>query len=115
MTKFTIPIKLETNNALLRMHWAKRRRYQRGIKEQIWTTIPFRCNNGAPRSKKIVKILYLTKRRQDPDNFVASLKFLIDAMVELELLKDDSPECMALHAEQRKAPKEAYQVRVEIL
>lgn len=114
MIKFEIPVRLIIANKLNTMHWGARRKYAAMLKDEVFCAVPYRCNIGAPRAKRSIKILYLTKRLQDPDNFIASLKYLIDAFTKLELIKDDSEKYIQLYATQKVDRKRAYKVMIEI-
>lgn len=69
---------------------------------------------GRPRVKKLVNVLYVTKKLQDKDNLYASMKPLMDALVDLELIKDDSPQWCQLVVRQRSDYERAYKVIIEI-
>jgi hypothetical protein len=57
---------------------------------------------GVGAQKKIVKILISHKRYFDVDNAYAACKPILDAMVGLGWLKDDSPEWLELRVDQEK-------------
>ena len=114
MIKFEIPVKLVNNNEYIRMHWTKRKIYHGLIKDEIYCAVPFKCNNGKPRAKKRVSVLYITKARKpyDKDNLYGMCKPLVDRLRELELIRDDSPEYLDLYVNYKRGSE--YKVKVEI-
>lgn len=118
--------KLFTHNEMKRWYnaprnkgWAIYRSYKDALEKDIKTGITSESGAillglGAPRVKKTVKVLYITKRLQDKDNFYASLKPLMDALVDLEIIKDDSPMWCKLVADQRSDSANAYKVVIEV-
>ena len=114
MIKFEIPVKLINNNTYLRMHWAKRKQYHQCLEDEIYCAVPYKCNNGPPRAKKTVRMTYITKAKKpyDKDNLYGMCKPVVDRLVDLELLRDDSPDCLDLHAYFKRGDK--YKLIVEI-
>jgi len=119
--------KLFTHNEMKRWYngprnrgWAVYAGYKKALEKYIKNGI---CDSsqaiilglGPPRVKKTVKVLYITKRLQDEDNFYASLKPLLDALVDLEVIKDDSADWCKLIANQRSDWDEAYKVIIEVV
>jgi hypothetical protein len=124
MLRIEIPRKMFTNNEIKRWYNNPRGRFtgakmyaswKETLKEEIFFAVPSHCNIGAPRVKKGVKVLYITKKKQDKDNFYASLKPLLDSMVDLELIRDDSEEWITLIATQKVDTKEAYKIVIEVI
>lgn len=116
--------KLATNNELRRWAnspsgkgWAIYAAYKNKLKEALKTGVLEGCikpGMGCKEERKLVTVMYTTKKLQDKDNFYASLKPLLDALVELDCLIDDSPKWCDLKAEQISIPSEAYKVLVRI-
>jgi hypothetical protein len=117
--------KLFTNNEMKRWYngprnkgWAIYRSYKDTLEKDIKNGVVqgrVLLGLGKPRVKKGVKVLYITKKLQDKDNFYASLKPLMDALVDLDCIKDDSPEWCQLIAEQRSDYGKAYKVIIEVI
>jgi hypothetical protein len=123
MLRIEIEGKVFTNNEIKRWYSNPKGRFvgakmyagwKNKLKDMIFVECASYCNNGAPRSKKGVKILYITKRKQDKDNLYASMKPVLDAMVDLQLIKDDSEEWIKLVVSQKTDTKEAYKLIIEI-
>jgi Holliday junction resolvase RusA-like endonuclease len=80
------------------MHWGPRKRYG-----DLWRTL-IRAeidNSHKPCRKKMrVVISQMRKRLLDPDNLVASVKPILDALVDWKLIKDDSNEWIELDVRQ---------------
>jgi hypothetical protein len=116
--------KLFTNNEMKRWYngprnkgWAIYRSYKNQLEELIRYSVVegvIRPGLGKPRVKRLVQVLYITKKLQDKDNFYASLKPLMDALVDLDCIKDDSPQWCKLVADQRSDYGSAYRVIIEI-
>lgn len=109
----TLPVKLVINNQLHRMHWAKKARYQSDL---VWQLIAAMGRNKPPKASqhRTLSIMACVKRFQDDDNFIGSLKPLIDALRDKKvgLLVDDNAEWLTLSAEQKKAKD--YSVEISI-
>lgn len=125
MLRIEFEKKLFTHNEMKRWYngpknkgWAIYRGYKEQLENLIKTNVTagvITPGMGKPRSKKGVKILYITKKMQDKDNFYASLKPLMDALVDLDCIKDDSTEWCMLKADQRSDYDNAYRVIIEVL
>lgn len=86
-----------SNNQLLNLHWAKRRRVKRDFHYALLDALDGeRLEVG---KKSVVIHLYLP-RRFDPDNAMGGCKPLIDAMREVGLLSNDSLRWIDLTIEQ---------------
>ena len=86
-------------------HWAVYKK----LKAQWMKDIHYGASNPNNRlaiaklpEKRYVRILIQHKRLFDVDNAYASCKPILDAMVELGYLKDDSPDFLDLRVEQEK-------------
>ena len=102
-------------NTLIRMHWAKRKKKQQEIIEDITQnnpkalTTPFGCP---------VDILYTRKstRYMDWDNAAGSFKLIGDALVTLGIILDDNPNVVInFQVKQQKVKKrdeQGYEVLI---
>ena len=98
---------LVSPNKMLRMHWAVRRKLKREIVAELELRVmPFLLKNEIPfRKCHIVVERHISGRHKfmDPDNLVGSMKMLIDAMRELGIINDDTPEHVVITARQEKS------------
>lgn len=90
-----------TANARLRDHWTAK-----SHEAKTWRTL-VRCVCGLPHfgdvlGKVRVTIRMVRARLQDPDNRVASVKPLLDALTKAGWLFDDDGEHLELHVEEVK-------------
>lgn len=101
---------LVSPNKMLRMHWAVRRKLKREIIAELELRVmPFLMKNEIPFQKcHIVVERHISGRHKfmDPDNLVGSMKMLIDAMRELGIINDDTPEDVVITARQEKSPSD---------
>lgn len=76
--------------------------YGRHRQAKLWRTEVHVAmgRRAQPPEKARVTITVYRARRQDPDNAVASVKPVLDAMVKTGWLKDDRHECLELHVEE---------------
>lgn len=84
-------------NMTVRWHWARRARERRTWRDAtVWA-----AREALPRSSLsgqfkpvsvIVTFVYGVKRTRDRDNLVASLKPVLDGLVDARVLKNDGPE-----------------------
>jgi hypothetical protein len=100
----------KTHNDRLRSHWRAQRR-----ETKDWALM-VRAACGLPQCGQVqgkckVTITLYRKRLQDPDNAVASVKPVVDALVRNGWLVDDSPEYLDLKVVEMKAKEP----RTEIL
>lgn len=106
MINLTLPIVTKSNNQLLRMHWAVRRRIKVSYMDELLVAIresKYANRELLTNKKRKCHIISFRKRLLDADNLVGGLKPLIDCLVEWKLLKDDSPEFVELKIEQKKS------------
>lgn len=90
-----IPI---THNCFLRLHWSKRAKDK---EEWKFLLLPHYKIRNIVEGKKIeLTIIIYRHRIQDPDNRVASLKNLIDALKEMRFLVDDNDKWLVLNLPQ---------------
>ena len=111
-----IPSITPSNNELIRMHHFARGRLKDNLIKQLAVAIN---NSGlqvtqmtAP-GKRAVKITSYRKGVLDKDNLVGGMKVLIDAIKDIGLLWDDSPEHMVLIPRQHKDKKTRTEIYIE--
>jgi Holliday junction resolvase RusA-like endonuclease len=95
----------KTHNDRLRSHWRTQRR-----ETKDWVLM-VRAACGLPQFGKVqgrckVTITLYRKRLQDPDNAVASVKPVLDALVRNGWLVDDSAEYLELHVKEEKSKEQ---------
>lgn len=106
MIKLALPIVTESNNRLLRMHWAVRRRLKVSYMDELLVALnesKYTSRELEAKGKRECHIISCRKRKLDHDNLVGGMKPLIDCLVEYRLLKDDNPDNVNLVAEQKKS------------
>lgn len=86
-----IPVGPNGRFGLMRMHWTKRRKYAEKWEWQVRKAMGYPGILEAPPDKARVTITQHRKRVMDTDNLYASCKVLLDALVNWQLLYDDSP------------------------
>ena len=111
--KIILPLVTMTNNELIGLHWATRRKMKTAY---MWELTAVGANDPKYKAemgeRRRITIFSYRKQLCDPDNFFGGLKILIDAMVEMDLLCDDSPKYMELIAFQDA--KKPYRTEVLI-
>jgi Holliday junction resolvase RusA-like endonuclease len=88
---FTIPGELPGLNEIIEA--AKRCRYTYADMKEIFTTQICWIVKGKPKTKNpvIVKITWFAKSmRRDPDNVMAGQKFIMDALVKMGIIHNDT-------------------------
>lgn len=102
---FEVPIIIPSNNVLLKMHWAQRRRFAEQCKHDVW--FAYRgAGYKRPKSPPVrakVRIISLRKKLLDKDNLYGGTKYLIDALVSHRFIYDDDPAHIRLTVEQQKS------------
>lgn len=86
----TLPVPLSLANT--RLHWAAKVRAKHEWQARALATEPrlLRDRPAKPlEAVEIVAVFYLVRKR-DPDNAAASLKWVLDLLVQLGWLKDDN-------------------------
>jgi len=118
--KLILKSKMKTHNELKRMWSNPRPHVGRALYRAYRDLLKIAIRDQLPKSyaavqvKRTVVVVYFTKRLQDKDNFMASLKPLLDTLVELDLIRDDSPKWIKLIAEQEIDSGKAYRADIEI-
>ena len=117
--ELNFPVDLNTANEILRMNRFKRNRIFKKIYSDVYYMV---LQKGRPDNLVIkchLTFIHYTHRKQDPDNFVTSLKPYIDALKAkyAKVIVDDSYEVIqSLKTEQiniKKAEKERLYIKVE--
>lgn len=86
-----------SNNRLLRMHYRNRKRLKDSFLWEIKVNLSEQDIEINPDpEKRRLSIVSFRKNLMDQDNFIGGLKLLIDGLVDLGLLYDDSPEFLEL-------------------
>ena len=89
-----------SNNRLLRMHWAQRRKLAQKWQWLVWLEV-FRLGfPSLPPGKLAVRITRRSHHRMDADNLAGSAKIVLDALRYTHLIADDSPAHITLTCEQ---------------
>ena len=104
--KMTLPL-APSQNQLLRMHWAKRKRIQKDFEWSIVQQVGNR--NSAMRGVHVTITRKSVGVEPDPDNLTASAKLILDALQRVNVIKDDSPQYISLAVERERAKKRIEQ------
>jgi Holliday junction resolvase RusA-like endonuclease len=109
--KINLPL-APSQNQLLRMHWAKRKKRQKDFEWLIVQAVGnWRCRAPVP----VLDGVHITITRKscgvepDPDNLTASAKLILDALQRVNVIKDDSPKSISLKVMWEKAKKKTDQ------
>lgn len=102
MIHFEIPLRVPLLNQLLRMHWAKRRKWSRDIAWAIRAALPANQYPASPLKKCRIHIERESTREPDEDGLYGSAKPVLDALqppskrhpLGLGIIADDSPRCL---------------------
>ena len=90
--KIILPIVTPSNNELLRMHWVARWKLKEAYQ---WELVAVGAHNPKYKVKgkenRIVRFMSFRPGMLDTGNLAGGFKELEDAMVDMELLFDDSP------------------------
>ncbi len=112
--RFTILKKIESNNKLLRMHWAARAKEKTAWMEEVMWAMPIGSRGRHEGKKKVLEIVSHRVRLLDKDNLVGGCKQLIDSIVYFGLMPDDSPKHCELHVKQVKCEKGKERTTIRI-
>lgn len=117
MIDVTLPISLPRANALLRMHWSKRRKLRTDyLNELLVAGVRSQPREHERKRVTITRILGPGQRRFDRDNLHASVKQLCDALTYKGLIFDDNPGWIDLSVDEdtgNRSQGPAVRVRVE--
>ncbi len=113
LCKIILPIVTMSNNELIRMHFRTRMKMKETYQ---WELVVVGANDPKYKAefgeRRRVTIISYRKQLCDPDNFVGGLKILLDSLIELDLICDDSPKYLELVALQEM--KKPYQTVITI-
>lgn len=113
IVKIILPLVTMTNNELIRMHFRTRMKMKESY---MWQLTAIGANDPKYKAefgeRRRITVISYRKRLCDADNFYGGLKLLIDSLLEIDLICDDSPKYMELVALQEV--KKPYQTEVEI-
>ena len=104
--KMTLPL-APSQNQLLRMHWAKRKRIQKDFEWSIVQQVGNR--SSALRGVHVTITRKSVGVEPDPDNLTASAKLILDALQRVNAIKDDSPKNISLKVTWERASKKTDQ------
>ncbi len=87
-----VPVGPNGPGGLFRMHWRKRKKYRVDWYWLIRSAYPsnFQIQEFSASERRLVHIHQVRKRLMDPDNLVASCKVLLDNLIALNIIRDDS-------------------------
>lgn len=113
------PPGLNGNDGLLRMHWSGRKRLAARLELMLMQALAA-GQIQVERPKGKVRVTYVRSYRANPmdeDNLAASAKPVLDALVKLGVLVNDSPEHVELKPLQRRRGEigKHFQLRIEPL
>jgi len=91
ITEFTIPVRLPSANTFERMHWAEKYR----LKNEMRILIMYIFKKKKIKYKNVdyieIELSFSQKRRRDKMNYITPAdKLIIDNLVELGIIPDDS-------------------------
>lgn len=91
--KMYIPFRLDGMNEVIgkaRTHWSKSSKHKAEQQDMVWLGIRQSKLNPITRPFKM-DILYVERNdKRDPDNISSAKKFILDALQEAEIIKNDS-------------------------
>lgn len=111
ITDFEIDFPTPSGNRYARMHWAAKRRLKKAfiLHSRIGASGARRCPAGEHRC---VTIERHGSRLLDPDNLAWGAKPLLDALVVVDLLEDDSPKHATVVYAQKKSTRKDEHMRI---
>ena len=95
-----LPLQIQSANKILRQHWAVRSRAKKEYALFVRNQMKTRGIVKAECKKYKLTIISYRKRLLDFDNLVLGCKGLIDAMIDENLIYDDSPDYIDVTYEQ---------------
>lgn len=89
-----------SRNAIDKLHWSTRAKHRKEWEEAIWAE----CNGRPPKTTRKIQLIITSIRSRllDKDNLWGGCKQLIDSMVRLGIIKDDSENWLDLEIRQIK-------------
>lgn len=105
-------------NRVLRMHWNKRRLYNREIMQEVWLAKNRKPIHGRPQLRDVdvaIELSLFRQKEMDVDNAVAACKPIIDALVEVGILAaDDYGDVNDVSVTQIRGPRTEQGSRIKI-
>jgi len=95
-----LPLQIQSANKILRQHWAVRSRAKKEYALFVRNQMKIKGIVKAECKKYKLTIISYRKRKLDFDNLVLGCKGLIDAMIDENLIYDDSPDYIDVTYEQ---------------
>lgn len=116
---FSIPRIPVSLNRLLRLHWAKQKKYRDAWFEEIWAAIPNGKGMRKPGSEEkrqcYIEIHVVhPKRRYDDDNLAGACKVIVDCCRTLGLIYQDSPKWLTMVRRQSLVSRSGPPARTEV-
>ena len=106
-----IPVQIQSANKILRQHWAVRSRAKKEYALFIRNQMKLKNIKKAECKKYKIKIISYRARKLDYDNLVLGCKGLLDAMIDENLIWDDSPDYVDVTYEQNTQKKERFALK----
>ena len=100
-------------NSATAMHWRKRAKLRSHWKREVWYAVTGK-KPPTPLQRSRVVITRNSAARPDPDNLTDTSKFLLDALVELGIIEDDSNEHIELEVLWEFAQQGKGFVRIQV-
>ena len=110
-----VPVSPNGPKGYLRMHWAKRAKYNEAWAWRIRGAMGWPAVFDQAPDKARVTITQYRKRTMDYDNLVASCKCVLDALVDWELIADDSPDHIELVVKQEKSAETHTEIEILVV
>jgi hypothetical protein len=108
-----VPVSPNGPKGYLRMHWAKRAKYNEAWAWRIRGAMGWPAVFDQAPDMARVTIVQFRKRLLDEDNLWASCKCLLDGLVDWELIADDSPDHIELTVRQEVAKETHTEIEIE--
>lgn len=111
----TLPFPTPSQNEYGQWHWAQRHKWTRGV-EMLIGAVLRRSGWKEPAEpvRKVVEVVRYSAGTLDTDNLAGGCKGLMDALVRLGLLHDDSPRWCVCTYRQEKATRKSGRTEVTI-
>ena len=96
MIEFTIIPPPPSLNVMLNMHWGRRTKLKRRLVKEVWAQVAGSKHHKwvpLPRGQMVIHATRYAIRLLDGfDNYPGSLKWVVDALVKLQVIRDDTDE-----------------------
>lgn len=97
---FTIKRKTESNNEIKRMHWAVYKKCREEWTLEVMCAMPVGARGQHGNEKKYLEITRYGTKKLDRDNLWGGVKLLVDSIVDMGLMVDDSDEWCHMNVKQ---------------